>query len=546
MERTQVVIIGGGCTGTGILRDLALRGVPAVLFEKKDLAFGATGRCHGLLHSGARYAVKDGEAAKECIEENRILKKIAPSCIEDTGGMFVHLQKDDTEYISQFVKGCKQAGIPIEELSPAEVHLREPNVTTRITRAYTVPDAHIDVFQLTAVNAQDAIEHGAAVRTYTEIVGIDIENKRVTGVRFKNVLTGEAGQIKCEMVVNAAGPWGAMVAAQVGVQVNLICNRGSLVVFNQRLTRGIVNRLKAPGDCDLIVPGGPVSILGTTSVNVAKPDDMAINPGEVSYMLALAAATFPELNKARMIRVFAGIRPLYSPKKPSAGGAREISRNFVLLDHSREDQLEGFVSILGGKLTTYRLMAQVTSDLVCSKLGINRECETHKRILRPSAAVTSIQEAKKYLPLPAVVKAAHRLGNYLPLLIEKIKHNRMQAEILCECEFVTRGELELVVAGAITIPALTVGDIGRRTRLGFGTCQGSFCAYKAMIAVYEQGIWSGERARNELIHYLNERWKGQEFVLSGKQSQQLALSRQMYEEMIGCSSTANSAKGGSV
>ena len=77
MEKTQVVIIGGGATGAGILWDLSLRGIPAVLLEKKDLANGATGRCHGLLHSGGRYVVKDAEAAKECISENMILKKVA-------------------------------------------------------------------------------------------------------------------------------------------------------------------------------------------------------------------------------------------------------------------------------------------------------------------------------------------------------------------------------------------------------------------------------------------------------------------------------------
>ena len=98
MEQAPVVIIGGGCTGTGILWDLALRGIPAVLFEQKDLANGATGRCHGLLHSGGRYLVKDVAAAKECIDENRILKLIAAPCIEDTGGYFVHYAQDDPEY----------------------------------------------------------------------------------------------------------------------------------------------------------------------------------------------------------------------------------------------------------------------------------------------------------------------------------------------------------------------------------------------------------------------------------------------------------------
>lgn len=488
-----------------------------------------------MLHSGARYAVRDIEAARECIEENAILKTTAACCIEDTGGMFVHLQQDDTEYVQQFVRGCGRAGIGIEEFSPREVREREPNVTTRITRAYSVPDAYIDVFQLTALNAQAAVDAGATVKTYSEVIAIRMDNKRVRGIRYRDTLTGEEGELACEVVVNAAGPWGALVGALAGIEVNLICNRGSLIIFNQRITRGTVNRLKVPGDCDLIVPGGPVSILGTTSVNVAHPEMMEINPGEVDYMLSLAAVTFPGLHKARMIRAFSGIRPLYCPKAvAAAGGGREISRNFVLLDHRVEDGLEGFVSILGGKLTTYRLMAQVTADMVCRKLDVSRECVTHQQVLRSPAERGSIVEAGRYLPLPALEKAAHRLGCSLSLVVEKIRRDPLQAEIVCECEFVTRAELELAVEGRIIIPSRTIGDIGRRTRLGLGTCQGSFCGYKAMLAAYEQGLWRGEKARAELACFLKERWKGQQIIPHGRQNQQLALSRQLYEQALNC------------
>ena len=94
MESTQVVIIGGGSTGAGILWDLSLRGISGVLLEQGDIANGATGRCHGLLHSGGRYAVKDPEAARDCVAENRIIKAVAPHCVEDTGGLFVQCCKD--------------------------------------------------------------------------------------------------------------------------------------------------------------------------------------------------------------------------------------------------------------------------------------------------------------------------------------------------------------------------------------------------------------------------------------------------------------------
>ncbi|HEX3033347.1 MAG TPA: anaerobic glycerol-3-phosphate dehydrogenase subunit GlpA [Bacillota bacterium] len=532
MDKTQVVVIGGGCTGAGILRDLALRGVPAVLFEKKDLAYGTTGRCHGLLHSGARYSVRDTDAARECIEENAILRKIAANCIEDNGGMFVQLKEDDEEYAKQFVTGCREAGIPIEELSPREIHEREPNVTSKITRGYTVPDAYIDVFQLTTANAQDAVSLGAAVKTYTEVTGIEVKNSRVQGVHYRDTLTGEEGYLKTEFVINAAGPWAAQVAAQVGIEVNLVCNRGSLVIFNNRITNGCVNRLHKPSDCDLILSGGPVSILGTTSVNVKDPGATNIDPGEVDYMLEQAAVMIPDVNQARIIRAFAGVRPLYIPKSSVANEGREISRNFALIDHQEEDGVSGFVSILGGKLSTYRLMAKVTTDLVCRKLGVNKECTTHQRILRGASTGTSLEEARKVLPQPAVDKVKERLGSNLALLLERIKKDPLQAEILCECEYVSRGELEMALEGASTIPALSIGDIGRRTRLGLGTCQGNFCGYKAMVAAYEKGYWQGGQALSELANFLRERWKGQEMVPHGQQNRQLAVSYHLFGESL--------------
>lgn len=532
MEKTQVVVIGGGCTGAGIVRDLALRGVPAILFEKKDLAYGTTGRCHGLLHSGARYSVRDVDAASECIQENAILRHIAPFCIEDNGGMYVHLKEDDKEYVSQFVKGCSEAGITIEELSPYEVLAREPTVSKTVTRGFTIPDAYIDVFQLTTANAQDAVNLGATVKTYTEVTKIDVKNNKIQGVHYRDTLSGEEGYVTCDFVINAAGPWAAQVAAKVGIEVNLVCNRGSLVIFNSRITNGCVHRLHKPSDCDLILSGGPVSILGTTSVDVSDPGDNSINPGEVDYMLEQAGVLIPEVYNARIIRAFAGVRPLYVPKSSAANEGREISRNFALIDHQVEDGLSGFVSILGGKLSTYRLMAKVTTDLVCQKLGIDKECTTHLRILKGFATLNILHEAEKFLPLPAVKKANQRLGSYMALLVERIKNDPLQAEILCECEFVTRAELEMALEGVVNIPAQTIGDLGRRTRLGLGTCQGNFCGYKAMVAVYEKGIWQGEQALAELADYLRERWKGQQKVPKGKQNQQLALSYHIFGETL--------------
>jgi len=101
---TEVLVIGGGATGTGVVRDLAMRGFRTILVERRDLSHGTTGRYHGLLHSGGRYVVKDPQAAIECITENKILRKIMPECIEDTGGFFVLTPWDDPDYAPHFLK----------------------------------------------------------------------------------------------------------------------------------------------------------------------------------------------------------------------------------------------------------------------------------------------------------------------------------------------------------------------------------------------------------------------------------------------------------
>ena len=159
---TQALVIGGGATGCGVLRDLSLRGISAILVERDDLASGATGCNHGLLHSGARYAVKDPESAKECIHENRILKKIARHCVEPTGGLFIGLPSDDPGYADRFVKGCTAADIHCRPVSVKEALRMEPSINPALTCAFTVPDGAIDPFRLSSANALDAKEHGGS------------------------------------------------------------------------------------------------------------------------------------------------------------------------------------------------------------------------------------------------------------------------------------------------------------------------------------------------------------------------------------------------
>ena len=357
MESTQVVIIGGGATGAGILWDLSLRGIPALLLEQGDIAHGATGRCHGLLHSGGRYAVKDSGAAADCLQENRIIKRIAPHCVEDAGGLFVHCAQDDPSFFDQWQRAAEKIGIPSERLSAEQALDLESNLASDILGAFTCPDAHVDVFRLVLANLEAAVALGGRFESYSKVTAIRLGDGRVRGVRYRNTHTGEERAVCCELVINAAGGWAQSVAALAGIDVHVRCDKGTLLVVNHRLSRRVINRCRKPGDGDILVPAGPVCILGTSSMPVPGPEGLTISPEEIDGLLRLGSEMVPGLREARVLRAFCGVRPLCAPRAAGATGGREISRGFVLIDHKAQNGLDGFVSILGGKLTTYRLMA---------------------------------------------------------------------------------------------------------------------------------------------------------------------------------------------
>jgi glycerol-3-phosphate dehydrogenase len=523
-----VVIIGGGATGAGILWDLSLRGISATLLEQEDIANGATGRCHGLLHSGGRYVVKDGGTARECLAENRIVKAIAPHCVDDAGGLFVQCAHDDPAFFEQWWRAATEADIPSRRLSADEARELEPNLAPDILGAFTCPDAHVDVFRLVLANLGAAQARGAQFRTYAKVNSIRTANGRVRSVVYRNTRTGEEGEIACEMAINAAGGWAESVAAMAGVEVPVRCEKGTLLVLNDRPSSRVINRCRKAGDGDILVPAGPVSILGTTSMPVSGPDRLRASSEEIDGLLRLGNELIPGLADARILRVFSGVRALYSPEARGAEAGREISRGFALFDHEALDGVGGFVSIVGGKLTTYRLMAAEVCDRVAKKLGIESECTTAKVSLRPAVDRKSHRRAFQMLPQPVAESMERRLGLEVARVLDAIEARPALAELVCECELVTRAEVEYVLGQSTPLPAQTIADVGRRTRLGFGPCQGTFCGYRAMLAGFQMHRWSASQAAAELSSFLDERWKGQGFIHQGNQVEQLDLSQELY------------------
>jgi len=515
MEDYDVIIIGGGITGAGTARDCALRGLKTLLVERHDLAEGATGRNHGLLHSGGRYAVTDRDSATECISENLILKKIAATCVDDTGGLFITLPDDDLSYQKTFIESCLAAGIKAEAIDPALALKMEPSLPPELTGAVKVPDASIDPFRLTTLNALDASLHGADILTYTEVIGILSSGGMVNGVSLRNTRTGECFECRARITVNAAGIWGFRIAEMAGVRINMFPAKGSLLIFGHRVNRMVINRCRKPANADILVPGDVVSILGTTSTKIpfGECDGIKVTAGEVDQLLEEGCRLSPALSSTRIIRAYAGVRPLVASDDDPSG--RSISRGIVLLDHETRDGLRGFITITGGKLTTYRLMAEMATDLVCRKLAVQRKCETSVRSL-PGSEEHRIKNQSDSLGKKA---AGHRFG----LLINKMDF-ATKSEVVCECEHVTRAEIEYAVK---FLDVNNMIDLRRRTRIGMGTCQGTYCMAR-VADVLADVLGTPEKAPELIREYVKERWKGCTPVCWGEGLREMEYMRTLY------------------
>jgi glycerol-3-phosphate dehydrogenase len=413
-------------------------------------------------------------------------------------------------------------------VSAEEAREMEPNLATNIVGAFTCPDAHVDVFRLVLANLEAAVRRGGRFQTYSEVTSIHTANGRVRGVRYRNTRSGEEDEIPCEAVINASGGWAQSIAAMAGVDVPVRCDKGTLLVLNHRLSRRVINRCRKSSDADILVPAGPVCILGTSSIRVPGPDGLTASPEEVDHLLRLGDELIPGLADARLLRIFCGVRPLYASKAAEAARGREISRGFALLDHETRDAVGGFVSIVGGKLTTYRLMAAAVCDCVAEKLGVNAKCTTDKVPLQSAIDRQTHRRAIHLLPHPVAEIMERRLGPEAARVIQAIEARPELAEVVCECELVTRAELEYVLGDSTSAPTYTIADVGRRTRLGFGPCQGTFCGYKAMLAGFRTHRWTASEAATEFSAYLHERSKGQSFIHQGKQVEQLDLNHDLY------------------
>ncbi len=373
MRSADLIVIGGGITGLGVARDAALRGFKVTLLERYEIGSGTSSYFHQILHSGARYAVTDPEAAAECYSENQILKLVVKDAIVDTGGLFLAFNEEEVKYADTLLLACKKARIPTAELSPQEVLQKEPRINKNLQRAFTVPSAHINGAKTIQMHMKSLKELGVEIITNCEVTEFIKNDDKIKAAKSKNNQIFEA-----EIFINATGVWAPQIGKMADIEIPVTGYKGSMIVFKEQFTSVFLNRCRLPSDGDLMLPTGSRYIVGTTSIKTDDIDTHIVEKWEIDKLLAEAEVMIPGISRSEIVRSYAGVRPIYTPEKNLPD--RSESRSFTILDHQK-DGVENFISMVGGKFMLYRLMSEKTVDLLCEKLNKEANCETAEVLL---------------------------------------------------------------------------------------------------------------------------------------------------------------------
>jgi glycerol-3-phosphate dehydrogenase len=505
---TELLVIGAGATGLGIAWDASLRGIKTLVVDQSDLGEGTSGRFHGLLHSGGRYVVSDPDTAVECAHENRVLRQVASHAIEETGGYFIQAPSDPADYVESWQGAVQRLGMPYSEVTAEAVLAREPNLTPHIIRAFETQDASIDSFALLH-DLKHSIEHaGGVVQLHARVQGLLKKADRVVGAQVYSEKDDSITTIGARMLINASGPWASSVARLAGIELPLALGKGTLLAMANRLVHRVINRCREPGDGDIIVPVGTVCILGTTDIPVDNPGALTPQPWEIDLLLAEAENLIPDIGGHRALRVWCGIRPM-PQVSPEAETTRGMRRAHAVIDHEQADGVAGLISVVGGKLTTFRLMAQQAVDLVSEKISVSKSCQTGDTPLQTRGEARFFQ-------------LASRLGRLAPG--EPV---RDAPRLICECELTSRDDIRSALADA---PVAALDDVRRDTRLGMGPCQGAFCTLRATGVIPDEA-----RASTALQFYrrfVDERWRGARSLDWGYSLRQIELNRRIALELL--------------
>ncbi|MBX3184360.1 MAG: glycerol-3-phosphate dehydrogenase/oxidase [Polyangiaceae bacterium] len=540
----DVVVIGGGVNGTGVARDAALRGLRVALFEKNDLAFGASGNSSGMIHGGPRYLTYDPDVTySSCLDSGHI-QAIAPHLLFRVPFLMpVHagplagptLEGYDAFFTLYDRYQPLKRGKPHVRLTGTDLARLEPGLKGDLAGGVAFDEWGIDGARLCVGNALDAMRHGASVRIHTSVTEVlRRDDGAVRGVAYRDELTGEVGALRAKLVVNASGAWAPITATLGGLSpkaARLRPGKGVHVVFDRRLTNYALVAQAIDGRQVFLEPWQNVSIIGTTDDDFyGDLDQVVATADEVRYLIQAIARVFPAIRGARAIGTYAGVRPTLYAWGPNED---RLSREHVIVDHAR-DGAAGLFSMLGGKLASYRLFAEEMTDVIARRLRCGVACKTHTaKLPGGEEAVDPVALARRFEVEPVTAsRLVYRHGARSVEVLERARRAPREARVVCPCEPVTEAEIRYVVEHEL---ATSVDDVSRRTRLGLGACGGMRCAAPCGALVAELTGRSPEVGRGLAVGFLERAARRRLSVLGPEQLRQEGLALAAQRAQLGVS-----------
>jgi glycerol-3-phosphate dehydrogenase len=545
----DVIVIGGGVNGTGVARDATMRGLRVALFEKNDLAFGASGNSSGLIHGGPRYLQDDPKVTySSCLDSGHI-QNIAPHLlfripflmpIGPEGTERTKIDLVDAFFEAYDFYQPLKRGKPHARLSPDELFRLEPGLfggessVKGLAGGISFDEWGIDGVRLCVANAVDAMERGAEIHTHAAVEEIvrTAPGGDVCGVRVR-LASGASREVKARAVVNATGAWGAITMRAGGIapaRSRVRPGKGIHVIFDRRLSNYAMVAKAIDGRQIFIQPWQNVSLLGTTDDDYyGDLDDVRAESSEVRYLLQGISKIFPAVREARAIGTTAGVRPTLYEYGPNEDA---LSRDHRIADHA-SDGARGLFSMLGGKLASYRLFAEQMIDVLIRYLGAAAvPCKTHvtplpggEKSLAPSALAVRLG-----VDAIAASRIFYRHGARAEWIAERVAARPREAAVVCPCEPVIEAEVRYAIEREM---ATSVDDVARRTRLGLGACGGMRCAARCgQIVADARGLAPREGAK-QAVRFLVRQSAGRSVAVGPVGARQEALALASIRAQLG-------------
>jgi len=483
-ETFDIIVIGGGIIGAGIARDATLRGFRTLLVDKEDFAYGTTSRSSRLIHGGLRYLKQlDLGLVRQDLREREILLQIAPHLVHPLAFVIPisstrPLQRAALPFgLMLYDLLFYRKSLPSHRrLSRSETLKLEPGLEQRgLVGSYLYYDCQSPfVERLCLENVLSASEHGATILNHAKVVGLLRDSNGMSGVEVQDVMSGETYDVKASIVINATGHWVDSLREMLGKSASTMIRRtkGIHLLTAQISRNAIVLFALADNRLFFVIPWQGYSLIGTTDTDYSGDlDSVEAEREDVTYLLTEVRRIFPSIDSQEIFYASAGLRALArsNSKRPS-----DVSRSHRLVDHEREDGTHGFISVLGGKITAYRAVAEQVVDLVCKKLGSQATCTTDQVPLPGAQNVTKqmIEKAanERGITVETVTHLTTLYGSRFTEVLDLLNQNPSGAQRICPHSPAILAQVQHAVENE---GALTAEDfLLRRSALGLGPCLG--------------------------------------------------------------------------